>query len=140
MNYLLDTDITSYLVKRNNPHHQKVLKKLLTLSPSVVAISSITVSELFSGFKQIPDHDAIHKKRIQEALEHFVTAMNIIDFTLASAMIYGEIRAELKMKGKDIGVMDCLIAAHAISEKRILVTNNLKHFSRIKKLELENWV
>jgi len=139
MNYLLDTDTTSYLLKRNSPYHQKVFKKLLSHSPQDVAISSITVSELVSGLNQIPDHDRTHKKRVKEALEHFITAINVIDFTLASALIYGEIRAQLKLKGNDIGAMDCLIAAHALSEKRILVTNNVKHFSRVKNLELGNW-
>lgn len=140
MNYLLDTDITSYLLKRNHPHHKKLLKRLLSISPISIAISTITVSELISGIKQIPDQNITHKHRVTEALNHFITAMNVVDLTLTSAMIYGEIRSQLKMKGKDIGAMDCLIAAHALSEKRILVTNNIKHFSRIKNLELENWI
>ena len=54
--------------------------------------------------------------------------------------MYGELRARLKLKDTDIGAMDCLIASHALAEKRILVTNNAKHFSRIKELKLENWI
>lgn len=139
MHYLLDTDITSYLIKRNDPHHEPVLKKLLSHSPGAISISVITVSEIASGLKQIPDHNPSYKKRVREAFEHFITTINISDFTLTAALIYGDIRATLKSKGEDIGAMDCLIAASAISEKRILVTNNVKHFSRIKNLKLENW-
>jgi len=36
--------------------------------------------------------------------------------------------------------MDHLIAAHALSESCILVTNNEKGFQQLKKLEIENWV
>lgn len=139
MNYLLDTDTTSYLIKRNSPHHRKVLNRLLSLPPSAVAISSITICELVSGIKQIPDQNMVHKKRVQEALEHFITSINILDYTYAAALIYGEMRARLKSKGKDIGAMDCLIASHALNEGRILVTNNIKHFKQIKELEWENW-
>jgi tRNA(fMet)-specific endonuclease VapC len=139
MYYLLDTDTTSYLIKRKSPYHQKVLDKLMSFSPSAIAISSITVCELISGLKQIPDHHAMHKERIEEALKCFITEINVLDYTIASALIYGEIRSQLKLKGIDIGAMDCLIASHALSENRILVTNNIKHFKRIKGLELENW-
>lgn len=139
MHYLLDTDITSYLIKRNSQHHQGVLRKLLTFSPERIAISAITVSELFSGVQQITHHDAVYKSRLETALTQFVTTINVLDFTLASAMIYGNTRAQLKQEGADIGSMDCLIAAHAVAEKRVLVTNNTKHFSRIKNLVLENW-
>jgi len=41
--------------------------------------------------------------------------------------------------GKDTGVMDALIAAHALSQNLILVTNNTKHFGNITGLKLENW-
>lgn len=140
MHYLLDTDTTSYLIKRNSIHHHQVLARLTSLEPAAVAISSITVSELISGLQQIPHSNTVHKKRIKDALEHFITAIEVLDYTLASAMIYGELRAQLKLKGKDIGAMECLIASHALAEKRILVTNNTNHFKRIKGLELENWV
>jgi len=43
------------------------------------------------------------------------------------------------LQGKDIGVMDTLIAAHALSQSLTLVTNNTKHFSYIQNLPLENW-
>jgi tRNA(fMet)-specific endonuclease VapC len=139
MEYLLDTDTTSYLIKRKCPQHKKVLKRLLSLQPEKIAISSITVCELTSGIQQIPDQNAQHKKQIQEAFEHFFTGIHVLDYTFASALIYGSLRAKLKITGHDIGAMDCLIASHALAEGRILVTNNLKHFKRIKNLELENW-
>ena len=52
---------------------------------------------------------------------------------------YGEYKALLSKSGKLIDDMDMLIAATAITHNLILVTNNAKHFSRIKGLEIENW-
>lgn len=140
MTYLLDTDISSYLIKRNHIYHQKVLTKLLSLSPDEVAISVITASELVSGLKQVPDQNSEHKKRLSLALDYFLTSINILDYTFNDALIYGEIRAHLKSIGNDIGAMDCLIAAHAISQNRVLVSNNHNHFNRIPNLKLENWL
>jgi len=57
-----------------------------------------------------------------------------------AACRYGEIRAFLEGKGKVIGAMDMLIAAHAGSLALTLVTNNLREFNRVPGLELENWV
>jgi tRNA(fMet)-specific endonuclease VapC len=42
--------------------------------------------------------------------------------------------------GQDIGVMDTLIAAHALSQNLILVSNNLNHFKRISQLRVETWL
>jgi tRNA(fMet)-specific endonuclease VapC len=49
------------------------------------------------------------------------------------------IRSDLESKGLVIGPMDMLIAAHAMSLGVTLVTNNIREFSRIPKLSLENW-
>ncbi len=54
--------------------------------------------------------------------------------------LFGEIRANLEKEGKVIGGYDMLIAAHALSEGLILVTNNVKEFSRIGGLIIDNWV
>jgi len=50
------------------------------------------------------------------------------------------IRATLEKRGQIIGAYDLLIAAHALSENLVLITNNTKKFSRIPKLHLQNWV
>lgn len=69
-----------------------------------------------------------------------MTAIPVLDFTITGSFLYGEIRAHLLRVGQDIGVMDTLIAAHALAENRILVTNNEAHFSRVPQLLVENWV
>jgi tRNA(fMet)-specific endonuclease VapC len=53
---------------------------------------------------------------------------------------YGGIRAELEAAGKPIGPNDLLIAAHAYTIGATLVTANIDEFSRIRGLDIENWV
>lgn len=52
---------------------------------------------------------------------------------------FGRIRLELEMEGTPIGAYDLLIAAHAVSLRLILVTNNVREFGRIRGLRVENW-
>jgi len=66
--------------------------------------------------------------------------LEILPFSGNAAVIFGEIRSMLEKKGQIIGAYDLLIAAHALSENLILVTNNVNEFSRIPGLPLQNWV
>jgi tRNA(fMet)-specific endonuclease VapC len=56
------------------------------------------------------------------------------------ARIFGNIRADLEKRGQPIGSYDLLIAAQALSRGLTVVTNNVKEFSRINNLGVENWV
>ncbi len=53
---------------------------------------------------------------------------------------YGKLRSNLEKKGTPIGNMDMLIASHALSNKYILVSNNLREFKRVPRLKYEYWV
>ncbi len=57
-----------------------------------------------------------------------------------AARVYGDIRFQLETLGLPIGPLDLLIAAHAISQGLVLITNNDKEFGRIKRLKVENWI
>lgn len=78
-------------------------------------------------------------ERNREALEIFLTPLEIIDFDYNATVEYGKIRAGLERIGTPIGPLDTLIAAHAISLDLTLITNNEKEFSRIVGLKIENW-
>jgi len=64
----------------------------------------------------------------------------VLAFDARAAEKYGEIRANLEQSGQIIGGHDLLIAAHALSLDTTLVSNNLKEFSRVSGLHLENWI
>jgi tRNA(fMet)-specific endonuclease VapC len=76
----------------------------------------------------------------REALEKFLTPIEIVDYGFEPTVEYGIIRAELEKSGTQIGPLDMLIASHAKSLDVILVTNNVKEFDRIPGLKIENWV
>jgi tRNA(fMet)-specific endonuclease VapC len=132
MKFLLDTNICIYLIKRKP---LKVLQKFNAYQVGDIGVSSITVAELEFGVQksQFPSKN-------QTALTQFLLPLQIADFDHAAAVIYGNIRATLAKQGTPIGSLDTLIAAHALSLKVTLITNNLKEFSRVPNLKLDNWV
>jgi tRNA(fMet)-specific endonuclease VapC len=75
----------------------------------------------------------------REALEKFLTPIEILDYGYEATVEYGKIRTELEKKGIPIGPLDMLIASHAKSLDVILVTNNEREFVRIADLKIENW-
>lgn len=131
MEYLLDTNICIYIIKRRP---EQVFDKLLTLSVGSVGISSITLAELQYGIEKSTNPD-----KNKEALEKFLTPIEILDFGAGATEEYGKIRAELERKGTPIGSLDLLIASHAKSLDLTLVTNNEKEFVRVVNLKIENW-
>ncbi|MBD2690512.1 type II toxin-antitoxin system tRNA(fMet)-specific endonuclease VapC [Anabaena catenula] len=132
MRYLLDTNICIYIIKQKP---QKVLDKFQSLQISDIGISSITVAELEYGVAK-----SQQQEKNRTALLQFLLPLQIVEFNQSSATIYGEIRSNLESQGIVIGAMDMLIAAHALSLGVTLVTNNVREFSRISTLSLENWV
>lgn len=131
MRYMLDTNICIYLIKKKPI---KVLKKLQTFDVADIAISSITLSELEYG---IAKSDLRVQNR--DALNKFLTPLEIIPYDDKAAVHYGDIRTYLEKKGYVISAMDMLIGAHARSIPVTLVTNNLREFKRIPQLRVENW-
>ena len=131
MRYLLDTNICIYLIKQKPP---QAIERFQSLSLLDIGVSSITVAELEYGITK-----SQQQNKNRQALMEFLLPLEIIEFSQAAAVIYGTIRNELETKGLVIGAMDMLIAAHAVSLELTLVTNNMREFSRIPDLALENW-
>ena len=131
MNYMLDTDTCITLIRRQVP---ELLQKVLSFRPGDLGLSSISVAELQYG----AEHSR-HRERNKDALIQFLLPFEIADFDFSAAMTYGRIRAELEGRGTPIGALDTLIAAHALTLKVKLVTNNLREFRRVKGLNVETW-
>lgn len=129
--YMLDTDICSYII-REKP--LKMFERFEGLEMDQLCISVITYAELIYGV----EHSS-SKKINRPIIDDFVRHLNIIAWDKEAAEHYGNIRAFLRAEGNIIGAMDMMIAAHARSQKMILVTNNDQHFKRVPKLTVENW-
>jgi len=130
--YMLDTDTCSYII-RERPIG--VLEHFRKLAMEQVCISTVTYAELLYGVER-----SSSKRINRPIIDDFVQHLDVIEWDNAAAEQYGKIRTDLEASGKPIGAMDMMIAAHAKSIKAVLVTNNQKHFARIKRLKVENWV
>jgi len=130
--YLLDSNICIYTI---NKRPIEVIEKVKAFRNDEICISSITISELEYGIQK-----SKIKSNSREALIKFLVPFEILNYDSCDAYEYGKIRAFLESKGKLIGPYDLQIAAQAISRNLILVTNNVKEFSRIPELRIENWV
>ncbi len=130
--YMLDTDICIYIIKKRPAN---LLEKFNAIPPNDLCISTVTYAELQYGVER-----SSSKKMNQRILADFVSHLEVQPWNVEAARQYGKIRTSLEKKGKPIGNMDLLIAAHALSQQCILVSNNLREFSRIRGLKCENWV
>ena len=129
--YMLDTDISSYIMKRAD---DTVLRRLQRVAVSDVCISAISKSEMVYGIEVSP-----RRQKDQAALDEFLRYVAVLEYPAAAALDYARIRADLKARGAIIGGNDMLIAAHARCLWLTLVTNNTREFGRVKSLKIENW-
>lgn len=129
--YLLDTNICIYLINERSSH---ALEKLASVDPEEVSVSSVTFAELQYGVEK-----SAARERNAKALDLFFVPLLVLPFDVEAARAYGRVRAELERRGKPIGGMDLMIAAHALSTRATLVTNNVREFARVRGLTVENW-
>lgn len=127
---LLDTNTCIYIINNRPP---EVLERFRSYKAGEVGISSIAASELAYS---VSKSGSIKNRK---ALDMFLAPLQVLPFDVQCLWFYADLRASLEKKGLTIGPMDTLIAAQALSIDGTLVTNNLKEFSRVPKLKLENW-
>jgi len=128
---MLDTNIVIYVLKRRPIQVLDIFNQ----NTNRMAISSITLSELIYGAEKSQN---ISKNL--ESIEDFISHIEVLSYDQKTSQTYGQIKAKLEKNGEIIGENDIHIAAHAISQGLILVTNNLNEFRRVPHLSLENWV
>ena len=131
MKYLLDTNICVYWLKGNEHIEQKVL----SVGIDNISISFINVSELYYGAykSQRVDQNLAIIRRLTECL-------NVVESDEAISEAFGSLKALLENAGMIIDDADIYIAACARIYGLTLVTNNTKHFRRLKGLKLDNWM
>lgn len=129
--YLLDTNVVIYVLKRRPIKVLEIFNK----NTNRMAISSIALSELVYGAEK-----SVKIDKNLEAIEDFISHLEVLPYDAKASQHYGQIKAALEKKGQIIGENDIHIAAHAISQGLIFVTNNLKEFKRVPNLALENWL
>ncbi|MDR0428222.1 MAG: type II toxin-antitoxin system VapC family toxin [Dysgonamonadaceae bacterium] len=131
--YVLDTCICSYIIKGKSDTAENLFENIIKHEKDKLLITIFNHAELFTGVL------LKESSRLKRAVEAFVERLSLLYFTEAASFEYAKIRSELQKTGTPLEDMDMLIAACCIAEKAVLVTNNTKHFSRIRNLKTENW-
>ncbi len=128
---IIDTDTTSYFF-RNNANVVAKLEEYLQ-EHGFVYLSVVTYYEVLNGlyFKDAKNQLA--------QFEKFIKLNQVLPLTNQIARKSAKLYAELRRKGHNIGHNDVLIAGTAIVNDLTLITNNVRHFSRIKELDIDNW-
>ena len=126
--YLIDSDILIYFLKGK----QEVVQRLSQIPIDNLYISRINYTELIYG--------AYNSAKINQNLkviEPFLKSFTVLEFTKESSLIFAKEKARLKKIGNIIADMDLMIASITIENDCTLISNNIKHFERIKNLKLE---
>ncbi|MEN6421129.1 MAG: type II toxin-antitoxin system VapC family toxin [Smithella sp.] len=128
--YLLDTDTVIYSLKG----HPEVMENLKRHLNDSIKISVVTYMELYYGAykSQRVTANAARVKTLGQSIE-------MMPFNAAVAETFGMIKAALESDDNRLDDFDLAIAATALANNLILVTNNTDHFSRIDGLRIENW-
>jgi tRNA(fMet)-specific endonuclease VapC len=130
--YMLDTDTVSYLLRGKYPPLDARIRSAPTAS---LCISVVTRAELLLGLELKPQ-----AQRLATLIDQFLQRVPSLPWTDSAAASFAKLSAKLLRAGTPIGSLDAMIAAHALAENAILVTNNTRHFSRIAVLRRENWL
>lgn len=131
MKVLLDTDVCIAILNRD----ERVRPHLDRHRSSQVRLSAITLAELRFGVAK-----SANGKRAASNLRVLLAKVGVLPFDDAATERYGALRAELERRGKPLGPLDTLIAGHALSLGFCLATHNVREFSRVRGLRVEDWL
>lgn len=129
--WMLDTNIVSHAIRDSDG---AVARRLTGTSPGDCCLSIISLAELRFGAAKV------NSDRIRRQIDGFVALAPAVPFDHPAEVTYAKVRTDLERRGQPIGPLDLLIAAHALSLDLILVTANLREFSRVPRLKVESWL
>jgi tRNA(fMet)-specific endonuclease VapC len=131
MKYLLDTNTCIRYINGRVP---RIREHMQTILDTDIAISTITKGEMYAGSAR-----SEYPERSRAAQDAFFIRFASLPFDEKAADAFGSIRAALERAGTPIGPYDMQIAAVAQVHHLIVVTHNLREFSRVAGLQLEDW-
>lgn len=129
MKYLLDSDVIIDLLNNKDPG----LKLIRSLSSNDLAISIITWIEIVYGIEK-----GKSERQTLKQFSGFIRDFNVEVLPLDQnvAINFIEIKRSLEKIRQLLADFDLLIAATAEAHDLTLVTRNIKHFERIKRLKI----
>ena len=130
MRRTLDTNICSYILRK---HPADMIERFAGLDRSALWLSAIVAAELRFGAAKLG------VPRLQAAVEAWLAGFDLKPWPLEATLQYAPMRLQLERAGTPIGGMDLMIAAHALAEDSVLITNNAREFHRVPGLAVEEW-
>lgn len=127
----LDTNIITAFLKNDLEVVKKISDYLEVFDD--LTINIISYYEILRGLKDLGNTDKLRK------FEEFIQENELISIRKETVQKAAEIYAYLKKGGILIEDADILMASIALVEGLVLVTDNTRHFERVKGLEIENW-
>jgi tRNA(fMet)-specific endonuclease VapC len=112
-----------------------LIEKIKSYSPADLSLSTITLAEIYYGIEKSP----YKKKERRLKIDRIKAELKIYPFNQEASIKYGIIRSALEKKGHPISERDIQIASIALANDLIVVTHNVKEFSRISNLMVEDW-
>lgn len=130
MRRTLDTNICSYVLRR---HPAAMLERFAQMQRDQLWLSAIVAAELRFGAAKLAS------VRFSSAVEAWLAGFDVRPWPVAATQHYAQVRTMLERSGQPIGGMDLMIAAHAMAEDSVVVTNNAREFLRVPGLAVEEW-
>jgi len=130
--YLLDTNITGYIISGRSLSARGALKQ--ALEESRVAISAVTEAEILYGLELKPE-----ARRLRASVERLFKVIEVQAWDSAAALAYSRLRSRLRAAGKTLSGMDLMIAAHALAMEAILVTHDNAFQNVLPYLAVVDW-
>ncbi len=130
MRRTLDTNICSYILRRRPAD---MVERFARLDREQLWLSAIVAAELRFGAAKLG------APRFAAAVEAWLAGFDVRPWPLDATHHYAQTSAALERAGMPIGGMDLLIAAHAMAEDSVVITNNAREFHRVPGLAVEEW-
>jgi tRNA(fMet)-specific endonuclease VapC len=131
MMFLLDTNIISDLMRRPEG---AVARRLASLTTSSIVLCPVVACEIAAGLARV------QSPRLEAAWSLIRSRWKVVPLGGEVAPAYASLRRALEASGMPIGPNDLLIAAHALTLEAVVVTDNVREFSRVPGLRVENWL
>jgi tRNA(fMet)-specific endonuclease VapC len=130
MRKTLDTNICSYILRKRP---QDFVQRFAALDRQQLWLSAIVAAELrFGALKR-------GSRKLSAAVESWLGGFDVRPWPTEAAHTYAQSRLALESAGQPIGNLDLLIAAHALAEDSVVITNNAREFHRVPGLAVEEW-
>lgn len=129
LTYLIDTDWVVHYFKGR----QEIVKRLNALEDGSLAISVVTLAELYDGL-----YGSHNPGKREQDLKNFLQGVTVLGLDAETCRLFGQERSRLRQAGNLPGDMDLLIGATALRHDLTILTNNSNHFGRIEGLRIES--